>query len=322
MILGCCVVFYSMSTVFLSLYKTSFTKYHLRQATSLPNFRVKAGIKNRNLQTILNMDKSIPVLVTFLEDHRYFYNWFCHVQDMSIDARMVVFTTDDFMESFDYIEGTSITLSIVFLKEEFKKENSSFLLDDTSISKRICQFILELLQQNNTVMFFRMESVWLQNPLMLILKRQIDLNDAIDLYSAGFTTRRSTIDTNFMYLKPSRNLIALWDKFMDQMNRYGASETKDPYAFLTQLLYRRYTGVLYELLPLRQIQDSAWYDSVILQQKHVRELHVIRLYNSRSGSSVALKTLENRGHWFLSENLTCDYFKVVNAEKSVWALEN
>lgn len=318
-----------MTYVMLNLrYKTSFkiSKLNL-QPNSTTSKRSRAPSNNskiRNLQTLLDMDKSIPVLVTFLKDKRYFYNWCCHVQDMLIEGRMIIFTTEDLfldnIDSFEYLKRISVPFSVVSLKEDLGHELNRSSTFELKHLKRILRFILDLLQRNHTVLFFKLKTIWLQNPLNLIQKLEIE-DSVIDLYSAGFTNRRSTIDTNFLYLKPSNNLIRLWSKFVQEIENRLTSRVNNPFSYLAQLLYRRYAGVLYQLLPLRQIQDSAWYNSLTLQKRHVRELHIIRFYANTSALGVEFKSLGKYGHWFIRKDFTCDYDNVVNAEKSVWGLQ-
>lgn len=293
------------------------------------------SLANTTLVEILTKTQNeLTVILTVVDEsnRQFIFNWMCHIQDMQLDGQLIIITSGDSLK--DDIEKNQVVkhqpFHVISLEKDLGKMNPPIARYSLTRTKWVSIFVLEILKRNFEVFLFRIESVWLQNPIEIFhLLKQND--ESIDIVSTGFNKSPSTVDAGLIFVRPTSPAISFWKHYMILINeilsRYGKlqdQESENPCSYFSQLLYRRYAQVNYYLVPVRQIQDDCWYvgnhvaiDSVPKGHDKFAGLYIVRAYSNNVTNQ---QTLDDYSHWFLDIHGKCQYDRVVKAEQSIWRL--
>lgn len=321
----------------LSLNWSSFEHSYNNQDKAMVGKHSALSLVNTTLIEILTKtQKELPIILTVVDEsnRQFIFNWMCHIQDMQLDGQLIIITSDDSLK--DDIEKNQVLkqqpFNVISLEKDLRNMNQPIAIARYNLILTKCMsiFVLEILKRNFEVFLFRIESVWLQNPIELFhLLKQND--ESIDIFSTGFNKSPSTVDAGFIFVRPTSHAISFWKHYMILINgmlsRYAKlqdQESENHCSYFSQLLYRRYARVNYYLVPVRQIQDGCWYvgngvaiDSVPKGHDKFAGLYIVRAY---SNNVTDQQTIEAYNHWFLDIHGKCQYDRVVKAEQSIWCL--
>lgn len=277
--------------------------------------------------------REVPVLMTFLADDSLDFanNWLCNVGDYGLYQNVIMLTASEKMKQELTKRWPSIHVFAVE-KEMAKYEDRERRLQ---FNKFWARAVLAVLEAEMKMLLFRVESVWLQDPIVLF-QSIINNRKEVNLVVAGFSKRSSDLDAGFAFLKATPEVIALWNQYivmMDEMLKRVAQpnvnipETENEKNYFSQLVRQRFGRVKHHLLTVDIVADDRWYGAPLFRTEDTRynlqsKLHVVRNYWAESEILNRKQIMKDARHWFIEEaaDWACNEDIIVQAEKSVWRL--
>ncbi|XP_076434784.1 uncharacterized protein LOC143274752 [Babylonia areolata] len=168
------------------------------------------------------------------------------------------------------------------------------------------RFLLRLLESGVQLLLFEVDSVWLRNPLPLVLARQSEG----DIVATRVSDRNKTAG-GFLLLNPTPATVRFWqeltrmmDKLYDKIKKLKAqaavSEGENDQEFFTTLVKKKFAGVKIVHLPAETFPDGKWYR---LPEKKRQESRPVLINNNWiSGIKAKRQRAKNFGHWFWDES--------------------
>lgn len=277
--------------------------------------------------------QEVPVLMTFLADDSLDFanNWLCNVADYGLYQNVIMLTASEKMKQKLTKRWPSIHVFAVE-KEMSKYEDRERRLQ---FNKFWARAVLAVLEAEMKVLLFRVESVWLQDPIVLF-QSIINNRKEVNLVIAGFSKRSSDLDAGFAFLKATPEVIALWNQYIVMMDEIlkrlvqpnvHVPETENEKNYFSQLVRQRFGRVKHHLLTSDIAADDRWYGAPLFRTEDTRynlqsKLHVVRNYWAESEIFNRKQIMKDARHWFIEEaaDWACNEDIIVQAEKSVWRL--
>ena len=284
--------------------------------------------------TASKMDvREVPVLMTFLEDDSLDFanNWLCNVEDYGLYQNVIMISASEKVKQ----ELTRLWPTVHVFSIE--KEMSPYQDRERHLrcNKFLARAVLTVLEAELKVLLFRVDSVWLQDPIVL-LQSIINNKRDVNLILAGFSERSSDLDTGFALLKAVPEVMALWNQYIVMIDEIlkrivqpnvNIPESENERNYFSQLVRRRFGRVKHHLLTVDIVADDRWYGAPLFRTENTRynlqnKLHVVRNYFADTETLPRKQMMKDARHWFIEEaaDWACNEDSVVQAEKSVWRL--
>lgn len=276
----------------------------------------------------------VPVLMTFLTNGSLAFanNWLCNIADYGLYPNLVLLTSSDFVKK----ELTRKWPVVHVISVESEMSGYRGREKDLRCSKFLGKAVSAVLEANLQVLLFRVDSVWLQDPINL-LQSIITNRKNVNMVIAGFSKRSSDLDIGFTLLKADPEVIMLWNQYLvmidgmlkrlAQSGIHTVHKSENERNYFSQLVRQRFGRVKHHLLTADLVADDRWYGAPLFRIEDTQfnfqsKLHVVRNYWADVENLPRKKIMKNARHWFIEEasDWACDMDKVFQAEKSVWRI--
>ncbi|XP_033754562.1 uncharacterized protein LOC117337610 [Pecten maximus] len=269
-----------------------------------------------------------PILLAFVLNGTlpFVYNWMCNVRDL-ISYENVLFITLNDQDKED-IESFESSVNVFSIEKEFDQMSLSKKIKNIQILKWEVDLIFHLLKRNINVFVFRVESVWLQNP-MTLFEKMLFSDKSLDLITTTFSGHPFVIDTGLFLVKSSAESITLMGEYAARLNNLlfrlvnrvsRTMSSEDPFQYFPLLIYHRFGNIKYSLLPVKHFADVPWYVKLTSSKSKPDKSNIFLIrsyYPSEEQTKDIISVMKDFDLWFLGDSNTCILERVASLQNDV-----
>lgn len=269
-----------------------------------------------------------PILLAFVFNGTlpFVYNWICNVRDLISYENVVFITLND--QDKDDIESFESSVNVFSIEQELEQMSISRKIRNIQLLKWEVDLIFLLLKRNINVFVFRVESVWLQNP-MILFEKMLYSDKSLDVITTTFSGYPYVLDTRLFLIKSSAESISLMSEHSSHLNNIlfrlinrlsRIFSYEDPFQYFPQLIYHRFGNIKYSLLPVKHFADVPWYVKLTSSQSNPDKSNIflIRSYYPREEQTKdTISTMKDFDLWFLGDNNNCMLERVASLQNQI-----
>jgi hypothetical protein len=258
------------------------------------------------------------LLVTMVNDAflPFVFSWLCNTQTMGIHSQILFITGDQ--KSAKKITKMWPEVSAVPLDGIHSGNQEYSHVGYVELMVRRSEIILEILEKNIPVFLFEVDCLWIRNPI-----KNLKRHRGVDIIVNAVSERPKFIAGGFLYLHPTRASKQLWRALTRKLTHLGKkiqnspdtmliTEMENDQTYLSQLVFAKYGGLTYKILPTEDYADGKWY--TFSKEKRNKLKPYLINNNWVRGNRAKIKRAKKWGHWFLkdADTYTCDWERVKN----------
>ncbi|OWF34772.1 uncharacterized protein LOC110443774 [Mizuhopecten yessoensis] len=269
-----------------------------------------------------------PIFLAFVMNDTlpFVYNWICNVRDLISYENVLFITLYD--QDREDIESFESSVNVFSLEKEFDHLSLAKRINHIQVLKWQVDLIFNLLKRNINVFVFRVESVWLQNP-MTLFEKLLCADKSLDIITTTFSGNPSVLDTGLFLIKSTAESITLIAEYAARLRNIlfrmntrisRITSSEDPFQYFPQLVYRRFGNIKYSLLPVKHFADVPWYMKLTSsKRKHDKnDIFLIRsYYPSDERTQDIITAMKDIDLWFLGDGNTCILERVASLQNDV-----
>lgn len=168
-----------------------------------------------------------------------------------------------------------------------------------------------LLQNNIEVYSFECDSVFMKNPLP-ILRANSGMYDIVFIsnyqrpkaINGGFIYMFPTLATKDAFTELNRKMQELYKEIRNEPSDKKVPTYENDQVYLSNLRNENYAGLKSTVIPFNIFPDGKWYD---IPEEERKQTDPVLIHNNWIiGNQAKMDRLKKWGHWFLTENKSCD----------------
>ncbi|XP_060078925.1 uncharacterized protein LOC132558392 [Ylistrum balloti] len=254
------------------------------------------------------------------------YNWICNVRDLVSYENVLFITLYD--QDKEDIESFESLVNVFSIEKEFDRFNTARKVNNIQLLMWQADLIFNLLKRNINVFVFRVESVWLQNPVTLF-EKMLYSDKSLDLITTTFSSHPFILDTGLFFIKSSAESITLIAEYVARLNNLlfrldnkisRTLSSDDPFQYFPTLIYYRFGRIRYSLLPVKHFADVPWYVKLNSSKNKYDKNNIFLIrsyYPSEERTLDTISAMKDIDLWFLGDGNTCILERVASLQNDV-----
>mmetsp|Transcript_66656 Transcript_66656/g.138959 ORF Transcript_66656/g.138959 Transcript_66656/m.138959 type:complete len:348 (-) Transcript_66656:71-1114(-) len=222
-------------------------------------------------------------------------NWICNLRGLGLEKRLeqTLFVAID-QPTYDQLEGYQRVKWFSAGQGDLKYDTKPYY----ELMHKRTVLILDLLKQKSKIFLCETDQIWYSDPVAYVEKNHPSAD--IVTYDDGKGQKEKLPCGGFLFLNPTQHTIKLWGTLVEKHKKQMGNEQM----LLKGLLPKKPEGMKLEWLPSDKFRNGRWYVDGFGGKPNPKKV-VMMHTNWMIGTAIKVKTLKEKGLWFLTDKGAC-----------------